>query len=1611
MEQVEDVFCCHEPGRAIQLIRSGEGVSLGLGRPLLGVLAVVLLSAIAGCGGGGAGTVVSTGVTTNGLLSARDLLQFGDVDRARGELDEALVLYRRLVAEFPSSAFVDDAYMGIGGVFLAKNDFQRSMEAFSQAIAAGGDRLPDAKLALGRAYVAQFNSVDGGTQGFIDPTAAGEFLANLRAIEAFRDAADDTVLPADRRLEARKELGDALFRAQRFPEARTEFAKVITGSQNPIEIDSAWIQTGLAFVQESNSKGAIDAFIKAGALGTASSPLGSEAARPQVGGFSGPPVGFISLAELVIVVRRSLESQENTDADLAARAELGRCLTLALVDKDLPEATKCLEALVARGLPVPVGDLARFQLGEVRRNNQDPDGAIGEYQAVVSDFPGSPFAQRAHQRIGEILFAVFGSEAGKQDVVDNRLIANLEASLRKAVGDGPEPVRDARRLALNLLGRLDSEGIPVALTIAMSSGLPRGFAGTAYEVQMTSFGGTGPFTWSLASGSSLPGGLSLSAAGMIFGIPLEKVNTVVSISVKDSAGAVDTRPFPIAIEPFQVLAPNRLIDAIVGQPYSFQIESRGVAPFAYDLVQVTQVRNDGRPADVLGGIPGITLSSTGMLAGTPTTSSGSNALLLAIRARDGKAREQVFFVNLFVANPIVAAKPGLLMWPPGNAQQSEPGGDFSGPVQRDAVSAATSFVLTTVDPIAAEVVITPDGKNAVVINGFFTESITVVDLETGATRSAPLPPPLVFGKLPFAVDVSFDGRFALVGEISNTQGQMHLIDLTTLKAIKTVETGVRTQAVEFTPDGRMAVSRSSNKVVSLDLSSLTTKSFSIADVGDGRSLAMLPDSRRIVVAGERESNLAVVIDLATGNRITFVLPTGAVFARVLPGGEEVMLSARSGSHLFLLNLRTGIVESLLVGQRAERFALSLDGKVAAVPSAGSNELAIVDVVDQRVRRISLPLGGLAALVDITPDGRTAIVFPGAGKSVFLVDTSSLDVRIVEGFGGTVSQSRNRTAVSPDGSQVLGLGGLFPSRSSVARLHLASAPVSIGLVRKPLPEAVVGVSVAHQFEARGGQPSYSFGPGSLVKPVPSLTLSASGKLSGAPSAPGLFALEASVSDSTGTSTAFSVPLLVREVNQSSEPISLVTRELTAASVGIPYLSSLSVVGGQRPYTYSVTAGVLPTGIGLSAAGRLSGTAVQTTTAVIVVQVSDARMSTTTRQLTLEVGHELEIDPIPSVIDLLAPANDLLAVDLNNDGRDDLAVAHQSATTNLAVYLANETGAFGSPMVVTVEDIGQPGSLPAGSVKLLRSGDFNGDGNKDLSVKVSPGLGTQGSPLLRPVVVPLLGDGKGSLTLFPAPDIPQVLVSHTVGDLNSDGWDDIVASSGLNNARFGVFATTYIQISNGDGTFSEQGPVVTSSPLQILQRPLLAELTGDGNLDLAALVRNPVSGFREIRVYEGDGTGNLALGRPSVVQTVRTLTAEFETVISADLNGDGKLDLIAREGTEIVVGLATGAGTFAPFVTVFSDALAGNPVVADLGAGGSPDLVIPVRAADPDTARDGQLVILPGLGDGTFDLPLRVTGNLSSAQVVIGDVTGDQVQDVCVIDSEKEQVMVFRGRRIR
>lgn len=184
----------------------------------------------------------------------------------------------------------------------------------------------------------------------------------------------------------------------------------------------------------------------------------------------------------------------------------------------------------------------------------------------------------------------------------------------------------------------------------------------AYSQPITLFGGTAPFTWTLASGS-LPAGLTLNQSGVISGTPTQ--SGTFPITVK----ATDSRPYPI----FADMAYSLIVNAATAplQVTTTSLPGGFVATSYSQTLAATGGTGVGKVWTLASGTlpPGIGLSATGIISGTPTTTGLAN---FTVRVTDNGANTatQALSINVVTLNPVIVTASPL---PAGVAGVAYPG--------------------------------------------------------------------------------------------------------------------------------------------------------------------------------------------------------------------------------------------------------------------------------------------------------------------------------------------------------------------------------------------------------------------------------------------------------------------------------------------------------------------------------------------------------------------------------------------------------------------------------------------------------------------------------------------------------------------------------------------------------------------------------------------------------------------------------------------------------------------------------------------------------------------------------------------------------------------------
>ncbi len=151
--------------------------------------------------------------------------------------------------------------------------------------------------------------------------------------------------------------------------------------------------------------------------------------------------------------------------------------------------------------------------------------------------------------------------------------------------------------------------------------LTAGRRGTAYSQTFTQTGGAGAITWSRSAGT-LPAGLTLSAAGVLSGTPTQVGTFNFTVRAADAQGCAGTRAYTLVINcPTITISPTSLPAGTRGTAYSRTFTQTG------GVGTITWTRSAGTLPN------GLTLSSAGVLSGTPTARGTFN---FTVRAADAQ---------------------------------------------------------------------------------------------------------------------------------------------------------------------------------------------------------------------------------------------------------------------------------------------------------------------------------------------------------------------------------------------------------------------------------------------------------------------------------------------------------------------------------------------------------------------------------------------------------------------------------------------------------------------------------------------------------------------------------------------------------------------------------------------------------------------------------------------------------------------------------------------------------------------------------------------------------------------------------------------------------------
>ncbi len=359
------------------------------------------------------------------------------------------------------------------------------------------------------------------------------------------------------------------------------------------------------------------------------------------------------------------------------------------------------------------------------------------------------------------------------------------------------------------------------------------------------------------------------------------------------------------------------------------------------------------------------------------------------------------------------------------------------------------------------------------------------------------------------------------------------------------------------------------------------------------------------------------------------------------------------------------------------------------------------------------------------------------------------------------------------------------------------------------------------------------------------------------------------------------------------------------------------------------------------------------------------------------------------------------EFNGDGIPDLAVI--TANPNfVTVYFGNGDGTF--RFGATYSILKNPASVIVG--------DFNGDGNADLALASSSGdtvslLSGNGDGTFRTAINYVVGNGPKALAAgefngdgkadLAVADFSGNAVALLLGRLATPS--QISLTSSMSPSAYGQRITLTASVSppsaSGTVTFYDDANLLGSSPLMNGQAAVATSLLSSGNHALRAYYNGG-----PLNTESNSAVLTQLVGAPAAPANVLEPMVNYgvgidpQSIVVADLNGDGKADLAvdnyggAVGGGSVSVALGNGDGTFRTPVNY----AAGNGPIAiaagDFNDDGKVDLVVANFAGN-------NISVLLGNGDGTFQPPMNFSTDTGPTSLAVGDFNGDGKPDLALV----------------
>ncbi len=679
------------------------------------------------------------------------------------------------------------------------------------------------------------------------------------------------------------------------------------------------------------------------------------------------------------------------------------------------------------------------------------------------------------------------------------------------------------------------------ITVSPAS-LPTLTAGTPFSQTLTSAGGVAPYVYTLQSGV-LPAGLSLSSGGVLSGTPTQRGGYSFSVRSTDNIAQFADKGYTGVVQNPSLSITPTSATAIQGIAFSQVLTAvGGVAPHSYLLETGTF------PA-------GISISSAGVVSGTTAAAPGSYPVTL--RVTDSSTGPGSYFE---LENFTLTVSP-----PPSVSIAVAPAS-----VNEDGATNLVYTVTRSLNLSSPTVVNISTGGTAT-SGADYIGGVATVSIPGGATTATitinPTADTTVEADETVILTVAA-GTGYTIGSPSSATGTILNDDVPTasitVAPAAVAEDGAANLVYTVTFD-QAAFSAIS---VNYSIGGTATNGTDYATITSPLVISTGSTTGTITVNPTADINIeadeTVIITLAAGSGYSVVAPvsaTGTILNDDLPNLTINDVTAAEGN----------------AGTTNFTFTVSLSapagpgGATFDIATANGTATAGVDYVANSLTGQTIPAGSSTYSFTVLVNGDTA----NEPNETFFVNVTNVTGAVVvdgQGLGTIVNDDPLPSLSINDASVVEGNAGTVNANFTVTLSAASGQSVTVNYAT-----ANGTATAGTDYIATSG--ILTFTPGQITQTI---TVVVNGDT--VPEADETFFVNlsgvtnATIADNQGVGT----------ITNDDVPVTISPTTLPNGSVASAYSQTLTASGGLAPYAFSVSAGALPAGLTLSAAGVLSGT---------------------------------------------------------------------------------------------------------------------------------------------------------------------------------------------------------------------------------------------------------------------------------------------------------------------------------------------------------------------------------------------------------------------------------------